>query len=317
MRVPAFRPFLDRVLIVGPMFSRKVDAPPAFQIPVAAQDRPSWVRVGVIAAVGFAIGIAWPRIAGIKLGPNAPEPGAHASAAAKSSDPATSAPSAALTAPPLPSPVASIATAATSGGAPTITFGHGFVLSCKNKDGDTLKGAACGTVGGFEGLAQPRLKKLAQCPAAEGVSGKLAVVLTIDFSASHIGVDTGKQTTIPSPDGLYTCMRSAFQGAPIGGLEHDHARYSILYTVTLAAPAGSTGTPSAASAQAGDPKDSSAQVTWETALVRDAPRTGNIVARLPRGTKLQLGVAKDGWYPIKYGADFATEGWVYRGAIGK
>lgn len=299
------------------MFSRKVEAPPAFQVPAAAQDRPSWVKVGVIAAVGFAVGIAWPRIAGLKLGPNAPEPGAHASAAAKSADPmASGVPSAALAAPPvLPSPIPSASAAAPSNNAPTVTFGHGFVLSCKTKDGETLKGSACGAVGGFEGFAQPRLKKLAQCPAADGVSGKLAVVLTVDFSSSHIGVDTGKQTTIASPDGLYACMRAAFQGAPIGGLEHDHARYSILYTVTLAAPNGAAA--AAGSAQAGDPKDASAEVRWETALVRDAPRNGAIVARLPRGTKLHLGVAKDGWYPVKFGPDFATDGWVYRGAIGK
>ena len=60
-----------------------------------------------------------------------------------------------------------------------------------------------------------------------------------------------------------------------------------------------------------------AQVVWETALVRDAPRSGQIVARLQRGTKLKLGTAKDGWYPIKFGSDFASDGWVYRGAIGK
>jgi hypothetical protein len=297
------------------MFARKADVPPAFHVPAPAADRPSWVKVGVIAAVGFAVGILWPRVTGLKLGPNAPEPGAHASAAAKSADPATSAPSAMLTAPPLPPPIASSTPTATSN-APTITFGHGFVLSCKTKDGDTQKGAACGQVGGFEGLAQPRLKKLSQCPAADGVSGKLAVVLTVDFGSSHIGVDTGKQTTIASPDGLYACMRAAFQGAPIGGLEHEHQRYSILYTLTLAAPGGAAAAASAAaSAVAGDSKE--ATVSWETALVRDAPRNGQIVARLPRGTKLQLGPAKDGWYPVKFGADFASDGWVYRGAIGK
>jgi hypothetical protein len=297
------------------MFSRKADVSPAFHVPAPAQDRPSWVKVGVIAAVGFAVGIAWPRVTGLKLGPNAPEPGAHASAAAKSADPATSAPSAMLTAPPLPSPVPTVSSAAPSN-APTVTFGHGFVLSCKNKDGEALKGSACGTVGGFEALAQPRLKKLAQCQAAEGVSGKLAVVLTVDFSSSHIGVDTGKQTTIPSPDGLYACMRTAFQGAPLGGLEHDNARYSILYTVTLAAPGGAAAAASAAaSAAAGDAKE--ATVSWETALVRDAPRNGQVIARLPRGTKVQLGPAKDGWYPIKFGSDLSSDGWVYRGAIGK
>jgi len=56
---------------------------------------------------------------------------------------------------------------------------------------------------------------------------------------------------------------------------------------------------------------------WEVAIVRDAPRTGQVLARLPRGTKVNLGTAQDGWFKVKYGADFSSDGWVYRGAIGR
>ena len=59
------------------------------------------------------------------------------------------------------------------------------------------------------------------------------------------------------------------------------------------------------------------QVAWEVALVRDAPKTGAVVARLPRGAKVKPVTTKDGWYQIKFGEGFATEGWVYRGAIGR
>ncbi|MBF5066364.1 hypothetical protein G6O45_24370, partial [Salmonella enterica subsp. enterica serovar Istanbul] len=45
--------------------------------------------------------------------------------------------------------------------------------------------------------------------------------------------------------------------------------------------------------------------------------TGSVVARLPRGTKVKLGPIKDGWYAIKYGDGFASDGFVYRGAIGR
>jgi hypothetical protein len=301
------------VLIVGAMFSRKAESPPAFQVPSPADDRPSWIKVGVIAAVGFAIGVAWPRVAGLKLGPNAPEP-PHA-AAAKSADPSSSAVPVLATAPVMPPALS--ASAAPAASAPTVTFGHGFVLSCKDKDGESMKGAACGAVGGFDGLAQPRLKKLAQCQAAEGVSGKLAVVFTIDFSNNHLGVDPGKATTISGADGLISCVRSAFQGAALGGMEHEHTRYSILYTLTLASPNGAAGASSATPASSAAGGDASAQVGWETALVRDNPQTGAILARLQRGTKVKVGAIKEGWYPIKYGPDFASDGWVYRGAIGK
>src|SRR5947209_19974369 len=107
------------------MFSRKAESPPAFQVPSPADDRPSWIKVGVIAAVGFAIGVAWPRVAGLRLGPNAPEP-PHA-AAAKSADPSSSSVPVLATAPVVP-PALSATNAAPAAGAPTITFGHGFVL---------------------------------------------------------------------------------------------------------------------------------------------------------------------------------------------
>jgi hypothetical protein len=61
----------------------------------------------------------------------------------------------------------------------------------------------------------------------------------------------------------------------------------------------------------------SVQIEWPMAIVRDAPRDGKIVARLPKGTSVRIGPAKGGWYPISYGEAFANEGWVYRGAIGR
>jgi hypothetical protein len=63
--------------------------------------------------------------------------------------------------------------------------------------------------------------------------------------------------------------------------------------------------------------DEEAPVVWEVALVRDAPKTGKVLARLPRGSTVRLGPVRDGWYPVKYGDGFAAEGWLYRGAVGR
>jgi SH3-like domain-containing protein len=60
-----------------------------------------------------------------------------------------------------------------------------------------------------------------------------------------------------------------------------------------------------------------ALVVWEVAIIRDAPKTGKVVARLQRGSTLRVGAVKDGWYPVRYGEDFSGDGWVYRGAIGR
>jgi hypothetical protein len=51
--------------------------------------------------------------------------------------------------------------------------------------------------------------------------------------------------------------------------------------------------------------------------VRDAPKTGKVLARLERGTSVHVGPVRDGWYPVKYGDGFASDGWVYRAAIGR
>jgi SH3-like domain-containing protein len=56
----------------------------------------------------------------------------------------------------------------------------------------------------------------------------------------------------------------------------------------------------------------SAQIVYDTVLVRDEPKTGKVIARLVRGTRVDLLSKKDSWYKIKFEE---REGWVYRGAI--
>ncbi|MDF2692812.1 MAG: hypothetical protein K0S65_1195, partial [Labilithrix sp.] len=58
------------------------DAPLAVEVPAPDRDKPGWVKVGVIAAAGFIIGIAWPRLVGVRLGPAAPGESAAAAASA-------------------------------------------------------------------------------------------------------------------------------------------------------------------------------------------------------------------------------------------
>jgi len=105
---------------------------------------------------------------------------------------------------------------------------------------------------------------------------------------------------------------------------HDNPRYSVAYSVTFTGePAGAPSASAAASARTGvgggggDAAEGTAQVIWEVAIVRDAPKTGKVVARLQHGAELRLGAVKDGWYPVKFGDGFTSDGWVYRGAIGR
>ncbi len=187
------------------MFSRNADGPVVVHVPGPAQDHPPWKRVAIIAVMGFVIGIAWPRLAGVRLGPSLPDvPSASASA----------------TLPAMPAPSGELPPEASSGrpGAPAVTV-----------------------------------------PSVAASSAK---------------------------------------------------------AVSLAANAR-TGNGSASAAARGDVAEGTAQVVWEVALVRDAPKTGKVVARLQRGVTIRIGPVKDGWYPVRYGSGFASEGWVFRGAIGR
>jgi hypothetical protein len=281
----------------------------------------------VIAVVGFAIGVAWPRLAGIRPGPSAPgEATAASSAAARAPDaPAASASSPVASDTPAASATASatasdVTAVPLNNAPPAILVTHGAVLTCKTAEGETLKGHdACGGVPAFDGLATPRLKKLAHCPGAQGLSGKLSAVFSLDFTRNKIGFSFGKTSSVGNRDSLDQCLRMSLENVSLNAVPHDNPTYAVFYSVTFTPRdvAAAVTTTAAAAAPEPDAPAQNAQVAWEVAIVRDTPRSGNVVARLQRGTKVKVGNGQDGWYKVQYGSDFTSEGWVYRGAIGK
>ena len=304
------------------------DRPFAVDLPRAAEDRPAWVKVGVIAAVGFAVGVAWPRIAGVRLGPSAP--GESPSAATPAPTPKASEPTAA-TAPAVlataPSAPPSSSAAAPAAGPPNVVVSRGAIVACKTDDGESLKGqAACGQLAGIDNLVQPRIKRLKDCSAAEGATGKLSVVFGVDFANNRLNVEVGKSSNVANIESIAGCVKHEFGGISLGAMDHDHPRYTVAYTATLSAPDAATAAAGggASAPASGGPAPApvamdapTSSVVWEVAIVRDSPRTGGVVGRLQRGTKVRVGQGQENWYRIRYGGNFANEGWVYRGAIGR
>lgn len=296
--------------------SPSMAARPSVHIPAPGADKPSWLRVGAFALVGFAIGVAWPKLAGVRLGPAAPAEAVSAVAASRAAEMASASASANAPAITTPSATASAAPAANV----SITVGHVAILSCKTEDGESLKGKDCGWLTGLDPLIQTRLKRLAQLPATAENPGKLNVILGLDFKNNRISVESGKSSTVKDVDSLKAFIAGEVKSMSLKPVDHQNERYSVLYVVNI-----STGAEAAASSSSAPSKPPSgealpegqAAVAWETAIVRDAPHTGAIVAHLPRGTKVQLGASEGGWYKIKFGPSFASEGYVYRGAIGK
>jgi hypothetical protein len=203
---------------------------------------------------------------------------------------------------------------------PAILATRGVVLTCKTTEGEILKGQACGNTPTFDGLAHPRLKKLAHCPGAQGLSGKLTVVFSLDFIRNKINFSFGKTSTVSNKDTLDQCLRMSLENVSLNAVAHDNPLYSMFYSVSFT-PRDSVAAaiPATPSATASEPEASAgqAQVAWEVAIVRDTPRTGQVVARLQRGTKVRVGNGQDGWFRVQFGSDFGSEGWVYRGAIGR
>ncbi len=310
MRV--FRLAMKPVLTIAPMAAR-----PSVQIPAPQADRPSWLRVGLVALVGFAVGVAWPKLAGVRIGPTAPAEAVSAVAARAAEIASAAAITSASAAQPPPAVTASAA-------APiiTVTVGHAAILSCKTEDGDALKGKDCGWLTGLDPLVQTRLKRLAQFPAAADNLGKFNVVLGLDFKNNRISVESGRSSTVKDVESLKAFVAGEVKSMSLKPVDHTNERYSVLYVVNLsnseAAPANASasGTPTA-NATPSDVPEGMAVAQWEPTIVRDAPHTGAIVARLTRGSKVKLGALDAGWYKIQFGPAFTTEGFVYRGAIGK
>ena len=320
------------------------DAPLAVDLPGPDRDSPAWVKVGVIAAVGFVIGVAWPRVMGVKLGPNAPGEAAAAAAASASAAASAKAAGRAPDAPPAsvnakassPTSVAG-SSAAVPSGPPQINVQRGSVIACKTSDGESKKGKECGSLAGLDNVVPPHLRKLATCSAADGQTGKLSFIATASFPSGGLSWDVGKSSTVGNVEGITNCLKTHFSGVTATGVAHEHNRYTVAYAVTFAPPAAEASAPKNDKADKNDKPDTAdknakedkpaekdgpgaggeASVGWEVALVRDVPKTGGVVARLPRGTKVKLGAIKDGWYAIKYGDNFASDGFVYRGAIGR
>jgi hypothetical protein len=329
------------------------DAPMSVEIPEPGADRPLWGKVGLVAAAGFVIGVAWPRLTSTRIAPSppadnvsAPEPTPNASSAASSlvntRAAAVSSKSAkggfavdnvaTATAPPKVAPTSLAATAAaapseavtasqnTPNAAPRAAanghepmVGTGYVLRCRDDQQDV---ADCGAFQ-FDGVAVPRIKALARCPAAKGASGKLSLGFDLDFRAKSVHLLLGKSTNLPRDmaDALVHCAEPAFEPGTLAGLAHDHHQYTVFYSARFGegAPtqAAAEKPPVANPAPAMD--NGSAFIAWDVALLRETPRSGAIVERLLKGAKVKV-LGHDGnWFNVQYGT---FRGWVYREAIG-
>jgi len=269
-------------------------------------------KVGVIAAVGFSIGVIWPWLAGVKLVPGPPtdEVSEVASAAAQPSASASSgAPRAAEANPP------------SEGDVPertreeTVNIGELQVFGCK--DGRDRKLKDCDKVA-FDAVARGRLAALATCDAAKGAKDTLSIGFDLDFEKKVItDIFSGKSSTFAKDKAshLVECARKEFESVRLDDIDHEHERYTVFYFVEFVPPGTVTRAPAAAADEETSEASGLATVGWDVAVVRDEPETGKVLTRLRFGTRVVVTARRGKWYRVKYDAK-GTLGWVHRNALG-
>ena len=291
---------------------------PTVVTPTPDRDRALNGIVGVVALVGFVVGIAWPRFLGVKVGPDVPG-GTTPSPAASDKPNATTTPGTA-------SATVSATEPSPKGEGPDeeagvtnkqqVVIGAGEVSACRNKKGE--KQDECGKIA-FDAHAKKHLEELARCPSAIGLEGTLSLQVSLNFEKNVVSVDGfKKKADIPSSTqkGVLNCAGEAFKGLELEGIPHTHLRYSLIYPVSFYPPGKEPPKPAAPGEEAPAEESGlgSASVKWEKALGRETPEEGKVVARLAQGTRMKLLEQKGDWYRIE---SSKAKGWVYRQAIGK
>jgi len=288
------------------------DTPLCIEVPAAGSDRPAWGKVGIIAAAGFLVGILWPRFTNTRIAPNAPSDNGPSALSSAASAAAVVAPSASN----------GQAPAATAGAVPeAIAVSQGAILKCRDTKDDAKE--SCGSLE-FDPIAVPKIKALSQCQAASAAAGKLSIGFDVDFHKKAVKVLLGKSTTLPrdKAEALIKCADTAFDKVSLAEVPHEHRRYTVFYTASFA-PQAKTDEPTnekpsvegrvAGTTTNESPASGAATVAWDVAIVRSAPKSGAIVGRLLRGSKVKVVAHQGEWYRVQYGS---IEGWVYRGTIG-
>jgi hypothetical protein len=300
--------------------------PLKIEVPSSKDDNVRYGRVGIIVAVGFVVGILWPRLAGIKLVPSAPtpagegsaEPVAEAKPGASGTAKRTEVVTTALPAPATtPEPTAKPAPAEEIK-EERLRINEPQFVSCRSKQNEKVE---CDSIE-IDTVARARLQTLRACEGTERVQGVLSLGLDLDFTTESVKrLSLGKSNTIPERPAklLLACARAEFDKVSLTGIKHEHATYSVFYKIEFLPPGEKAGDAAAGGAEGGsDVTEASgrATVSWDVALVRSEPKKdGTVVARVLQGTRVIVSGRRGDWYRVKYDAK-GNQGWVFRTAIG-
>jgi hypothetical protein len=278
---------------------------PSVSVPTEQEDKPRLARVGIVAAVCFVVGIAWPTLAGVRLVPEPPT---------KSDDKAHKASPRPKRAPEEESTAEVPAMKVEAQAAvekPKLQIDEPLIVNCRDKDERRLN--ECDKPD-FDPVANNRLMALLGCEAAGSPQGVLSIGFDLDFDSKKIKrILRGKSTTLDdsTADALIECAKREFMSATLEGVAHTHAHYLVFYAVHF------TGDQSAEPVEVGEPvveASGKATVIWNSARLRERPEDGDVKATLMYGAEVVVTGRQGDWYRVKYDAK-GNEAWVHKNAL--
>ncbi len=297
---------------------------PIIAVPTSPDEQIRLGKVGIMAAVGLAVGILWPRMVGVRLVPSPPADGVSAIGSASTSASSAVLPATPVVAPANAPPASTGNDDAKSNAAavkpPRVTLAQ--VLSCHSKAGE--RGTHCDTPP-IDSLVQTPLQSLVACDAAENASGILSLGFDVDFESKtfdHFVV--GKSTTFSGgvAKQLMHCGEKELNRVSLDGVQHTQSSYRVFYKIEFG---GEASLASNSTAEPGNADGATSNeliaasgrvtVTWDAALVRAKPKEGEVLARVLGGTRLTVTGRQGDWYRVKYDGK-GNEGWVFKSAIG-
>ena len=293
--------------------NRRSDPPLQVDIPPRAADQPPWTKVGIVAAIGFVIGVAWPRLAGFQIGPAPPQDG-RPSAAAIASAHATGVASATQAG--MPAAMTSGTPAAMANNEETVAVASGEISKCRDAKGKALD--KCDEIA-IDPLFVPRLKELTRCPSAIGLAGKLTIGFELDFKHRKIGVARAKgkaQLPRTTLDGVTRCAEKSAAGVSLDDLTHEAVRYTVSYALSFTPPGKTPEADAPAKPEAKEDATKVAEVSWRSVQVHDAPKkNAPTIAKLGKGAKVVVLELKDEFARVEIGD--GKQGWVVRESVGQ
>ncbi|MFO0755322.1 MAG: SH3 domain-containing protein [Byssovorax sp.] len=306
----------------------KPDKKLTVEIPRPGADQPIWSRVGIIGFAGFVIGIAWPKLAGVKVGPAVPgdlraQIEATAGPSASAAPPAPSA----LASAPLPAPVASASATAepAADNRELVVVAGGKIVKCFDKKDKKIDD--CEKLQ-FDPIAVKKLEELSKCPSALGLSGKMTIGFEINFDKKEVQVTKAKKGgagSLPSStvNGILQCAAKEFANIALDEVPHKFKHYTVSYGLTFYPPGkhpegeaqagGGDEDGSAGSTTNESEASGTATITVDSAVLRKEPKSKEKAGRLVRGAKVKIVGKQNDWYKVE--ADGKT-GWLYRSALG-